>query len=91
MKTGKKVYIKQIEKGSSEKAISTFMSSEGLSKDPRNHCVPIIEAFEDVIDTDVEFLVMPFLRKWTSPPFLTVEEALDFMRQTLEVRYKSLF
>lgn len=90
-RTGDKVFIKRIEKGGSEKAIASYLSSEELSKDPRNHCVPIIETFDDVIETDIEFLVMPYLREWISPPFMTVEEALDFMRQTIEVRSKLIF
>ena len=62
------------------------LSSEGLASDPRNHCIPI---YEVLIVPDVKvsaILVMPLLRTYNDPPFQTFGEAVDFMRQLIEVR-----
>ena len=80
---GSDVMIKRISKGSHEKSIALFLSSE---EDENNHCVPILDTFEDEAEDDVEFIVMPLLRNFDDPPFYRVTEAVDFMRQTLKVR-----
>lgn len=69
------VVIKRVRKGTNEITIAQFLSSDSLRRDPRNHCVPIIETFCDESEPATEFLVMPILRKFNS----------DFIRQTLEV------
>ncbi|KAL5492960.1 hypothetical protein ACEPAI_4408 [Sanghuangporus weigelae] len=75
------VIIKKIPKWSDERSIAVFLSS---IKDEKNHCVPILDAFPDETDNSIEFVVMPVLRKFNSPPFVTVSEVVDFFRQTLE-------
>lgn len=55
-------------------------------KDARNHCVLIQDVFADDLEPGTEFLVMPQLRCCTDPSFATMEEVLDFVHQTLEVR-----
>ena len=79
---GSLVIVKKIAKGSREKAVAQYMSS---FDDQRNHCVPILDTFVDDADDDIEFLVMPVLRRFNDPPFRSVNEVVDFMRQTLEV------
>lgn len=54
-------------------------------KDPRNHCVPILDHFPDDKEPYTEFIVMPFLRPFNDPPFCYVDEVIDFVRQSLEV------
>ncbi|KAL5530913.1 hypothetical protein ACEPAG_3789 [Sanghuangporus baumii] len=78
---GSCVMIKKISKGSNEKSIAVFLSS---IKDEKNHCVPIVDTFPDDTDDDIEYIVMPLLRAFNSPPFTIVNEVVDFFRQTLE-------
>jgi hypothetical protein len=68
-----------------EVQISQYFSEERVRNDPWNHCVPILEVL-DLPETDGAILVMPFLRRFDDPPFLTVGEALDFIHQIFEVR-----
>jgi hypothetical protein len=66
--------------------IGLFFSSESLASDPRNHCVPFLEAIPLPEDDNMVIIVMPFLRKYNSPDFDTVGEVVEFVRQMIEVR-----
>lgn len=79
------MFFKAVLKGTAETSIASYLYSEALRDDPRNHCVPILDNFEDEMETDTEFIVMPLLQNFDSPPFDTVLEAFDFVRQMLEV------
>ncbi|KAL5536309.1 hypothetical protein ACEPAF_130 [Sanghuangporus sanghuang] len=81
---GRKVIIKAVRRGSTETSIGTFLSSPDLAKDPRNHCIPILDVIREESVPNLEFLVMPLLRPFNKPPFFRVDEMLDFMKQTLE-------
>lgn len=78
--------IKSVSRRTTETSIATFLSSPGLLKDPRNHCVPILDVIREESLPHMELLVMPLLRPFDKPPFFSVDEMLDFMKQTLEVR-----
>ncbi|OCH90628.1 hypothetical protein OBBRIDRAFT_754583 [Obba rivulosa] len=78
------VYIKRVKTGDLESSIATYLSSERLASDPRNHCVPILEMFEDPDDPAISYMVMPFLRPIDKPPCELVEEVVDFVTQILE-------
>ncbi|KIJ06454.1 hypothetical protein PAXINDRAFT_121614 [Paxillus involutus ATCC 200175] len=67
-----------------EKQIALYLSSEQLRKDPANHCVPIIDTFQDDEEQNVHYIVMPLLRPFDHPAFETVAEVLDFMKQVLQ-------
>jgi hypothetical protein len=68
-----------------EVEIGTYLSSEPLASDPKNHCVPIYEVL-DVPDVDDKvILVMPFLRRYNHPPLQTFGESVDFFQQIFEV------
>ncbi|KIK75717.1 hypothetical protein PAXRUDRAFT_113073, partial [Paxillus rubicundulus Ve08.2h10] len=67
-----------------EKQIALYLSSEQLRKDPANHCVPIIDTFQDDEEQNVHYIVMPLLRRFDHPAFETVAEVLDFMKQVLQ-------
>ncbi|EMD33657.1 hypothetical protein CERSUDRAFT_159893 [Gelatoporia subvermispora B] len=67
-----------------EVEIGRFFSSEALASDPRNHCVPIVEVFQDPFDVDILIVVMPLLRLHDEPPFETVGEIVDFVQQIFE-------
>ena len=83
---GMLVYFKRVPFDSDELKIATYFSSEKLRRDPRNHCVPILEVLEDPIDSNTRFMVMPFLRWVDTPPFEIVDDVLECIEQLLEVR-----
>lgn len=62
-----------------------LFSSDGRQEDPRNHCVPLLDTFVDDCDPKHCFLVMPLLQSFDSPDFESVDEVIEFVRQTLEV------
>ncbi len=78
------VAIKSVSKDTEELRITQFLSS---LRDPQNHCVPILEIVPDPFDSQRALLVMPYLRQCNNPEFYLVGEVIDFMQQTLEVRY----
>ncbi|KDR71819.1 hypothetical protein GALMADRAFT_126764 [Galerina marginata CBS 339.88] len=89
--TGSRVALKRINTTEHpfEEDIMRHLSSEPLSKDPRNHCVPLLDVLrpppKDATDPDVRIiLVMPFMRAFDSPIFDTFGEAIECIRQLLE-------
>ena len=72
---------------SQEIEITTSLSSLPLVKDPRNHCVPVYDVLKVPDDDDLQVLVLPLLRKYDDPPFDTVGEVVDCLRQVLEVSH----
>ncbi|KAI5116533.1 hypothetical protein M0805_005519 [Coniferiporia weirii] len=78
------VYLKKISKRSNERAIAQYLTSGERPQDPRNHCIPILDHFELEGDESIEIIVMPLLRPLDKPPFSSVDEVVDFVRQTLE-------
>ena len=66
--------------------IAQYLTSPPLSDDPRNHCCPVLEVLDDPLNPDTRIIVMPHLRKFNDPRFQTVGEAIDFCRQSFEVR-----
>ena len=65
--------------------ITTFLSSKELANAPENHCVPILEVLKPRDDQRHVILVMPLLRACLNPPFETVGEVVEFLRQIFEV------
>ena len=86
---GKLVLLKQVKSSSQELVIASLLSSEESRKDPRNHCVPILDIIVDTEDPSISYMVMPFLRHVDDPPFDTVGSVLECMEQLLEVRFLS--
>lgn len=72
--------------------IHRFLSSEHLRADPQNHCAPLLDVFEDPDgvylseERGLSFLVTPWVYDFDQWPFVTVHNAMDFVRQMLEVR-----
>ena len=83
---GKRVFLKRLRRDHEEIAISKFFSEGDKASDERNHCVPILDYLEDESLPGYGFLVMPVMRHFYKPEFLSIDEALEFIRQTLEVR-----
>ncbi|KAG9217560.1 hypothetical protein CCMSSC00406_0008487 [Pleurotus cornucopiae] len=67
-----------------ETEIGQYFSTPPISKDPRNHCVPIYDALQVPDDDDLWLLVMPRLRAHDDPRFDTVGEGVEFFRQIFE-------
>ena len=92
--TGLRVALKKVKKEDYpfEEDIIRYLSSEPLSKDPRNHCVSLLDVLHPPLkegDNDVQILVMPYLRPFDSPIFDTFGEAIECIRQLFEVRLGS--
>ncbi|KAH9893444.1 kinase-like domain-containing protein [Cubamyces lactineus] len=81
---GKLVYLKEVKSTSSELKILSYLSSDELRKDPRNHTIPLLETLQHPTNPALVFMVMPFLRFIDQPPFETVEDAYDCGEQVLE-------
>lgn len=86
---GQLVYIKRIPTGSEEGRIATMLVGDSLKNDARNHCVPVLDLFQDDEDETLSYMVMPFLRDLIGTPFETVDDVVDFVDQILEVRCKT--
>ncbi|KAH9834812.1 uncharacterized protein C8Q71DRAFT_766503 [Rhodofomes roseus] len=67
-----------------EVEITRFLCSEPLASDSRNHCVRLYDVLDVPNEDDMVVLVLPLLRRYDSPPFETVGEAVDFFTQVLE-------
>ncbi|KAI9067303.1 kinase-like protein [Trametes sanguinea] len=80
------VVLKRIRKSihPHEAEISRMFSEEPLASDPHNHCIPIYEVLQSPLDSDIIFMVMPYLRRYSDPRFATVGEAVECIRQLLE-------
>ncbi|KAH9949303.1 kinase-like domain-containing protein [Amylocystis lapponica] len=84
LRDGFRVAIKQVPKDTGEVPMAISLSTPELLQNPTNHCVPIIDVFDDPYDTEFSLMIMPFLRPCNDPEFGFIGEAIDFMRQTLE-------
>ncbi|KAI0341121.1 kinase-like protein [Trametopsis cervina] len=77
--SGRMVCIKRVRVDRAEHTILELFHKH--SEDPRNHCVPLLESFQDGSEV---FLVMPYLHPIDNPPFETLGDVIDFVSQLLE-------
>ena len=66
---GKQVMLKKIyppEDGPHELMITQLFSSREFARDPRNHCVPLLDIFE-MPQNGQKLMIMPFLRPFNNP------------------------
>lgn len=82
---GALISIKSVQRSTDEIFIARLLSSDELLQDPENHCVPILDVFDDPVDDSKAFIVMPYLRPFDNPELRTIREVVDFISQTLEV------
>lgn len=84
---GRVVVLKRLERASSvdEVEITRHLSQEDFINDTRNHCVPALDVLDPEDGRDV-FLVIPLLRRIQLPPMESVDDVVNFVEQTLEVR-----
>jgi len=86
---GRRVMLKKVlhEEGPHELRIAQSFSSPEVARDPRNHCVPLLDVIE-IPDAGQKLMVMPFLRPFNNPRFQTFGEFVAFFTQTCEVSDK---
>lgn len=84
---GELVMLKKVSKEthSRELQIAQYFAVEPLVSHPSNHCVPFYDILHVPDDVDCALLVMPVLRIFDNPPFNTVGEVIEALRQLLEV------
>jgi hypothetical protein len=90
---GQAVGLKKVSKSRHpyEAEIGQFFSSDPLAKDPRNHCIPMLEILSVPDDDDLIIIVLPLLREYYNPRFDTCGEVMECIRQFLEVRSHEVF
>ncbi|KAG6819044.1 hypothetical protein H0H93_016001 [Arthromyces matolae] len=88
---GSLVVLKEIKitKSVHEIEVGRLFSSEPLSKNPKNHCVPILEVIDLPAGSQSVFIVMPYLLESKYPPFVTIGELVEHFRQIFEVNAPS--
>ena len=82
---GKLVCLKRVATSSAELNTIKLFSQDRLQEDFRNHCMPVLDSFQDDEDGNISYLVMPFMRKMDDPRFHLVSDIVDFIDQVLEV------
>jgi hypothetical protein len=84
---GKQVMLKSIpaRRGQQELEIARRLSSPNLRREPRNHCVPLLDTLDLPGIYDQKLIVMPFLRPFDEPHFRTYGEFVAFFTQICEV------
>ncbi len=85
---GKHIMLKKVypEEGPHELMITQLFSSPELARDPRNHCVPLLDIIE-LLHIDQKLMVMPFLRPFNDPHFQTFGEFVAFFTQVSEASF----
>ncbi|KAK7024924.1 kinase domain-containing protein [Favolaschia claudopus] len=86
---GQRVMLKAISSSEHphEIAISRLFSAPAHAKNPRNHCISIMEVLPDPHDSTIQIIVMPLCIPFHRPKFDTVGEVVDCIRQILDVRF----
>ncbi|KLO08635.1 hypothetical protein SCHPADRAFT_944282 [Schizopora paradoxa] len=82
IRDNRNVYLKRVAKGSQEVDINVYLSNPSLRDELDNHAAPLLDII--VGHEEYDFLVMPVLRIFDDPPFVFVDEVLDFVQQTLD-------
>jgi len=85
---GRQVVLKKVfpEEGPHELSTTQLFSSPGLIRDPKNHCVPLLDLV-DLSHTRPDgrkIMVMPLLRPFRNPPLQTFGEFVAFFTQLCE-------
>lgn len=65
---GRFVCIKRLHTDSNELGIAKLVYAEERARNARNHCVSILDTFEDEADPSILYLIMPFMRPIDRPP-----------------------
>lgn len=91
LKNGTHVVIKLVKRApaSEEFEILKYFAEEPQRSNPRNKCICPLDILHPSDDAKHVMVIFPILRAYDSPQFDTVGEALDFIREMLEVTAKS--
>lgn len=57
----------------------------GCNTNSRNHCIRVLEVLPVPGNDDEKILVMPWLRDVMDPRFRTIGEAIQFLKEMIEV------
>ena len=90
LENNKYVFLKRIEKSSRGFETARLFLSEEKIGDTFNHCVPVLGCFEDERLLHCGIFVTPLLRTFNRPQFISIDEVVEFVRQTLEVHLRLL-
>jgi len=80
------VIMKKVETGIHpfELEIGQFLSSEQITSDSRNRCVRMMDVLSDPTEPNIYIIVLPYLRSFNDPEFLTFGEAVACFKQLIE-------
>lgn len=70
---------------SEELKLNGLFSGKRLRREPRNHCLPILEVFDDAEEPGYVYMVTRLLRSVRTTPFNFIDDVLEFVEQMLEV------
>lgn len=76
--------MKRVKTGNEEQNIAAYFSEAPRRDDTRNHCVPVLDSFQDDEDSAISYIVMPFLRPIDDPEFYFVNDVVECVDQLLE-------
>ncbi|KAJ7648248.1 hypothetical protein DFH06DRAFT_1423768 [Mycena polygramma] len=79
VKDNQKVVLKRVK----EDELKLFRHLDDLRSDVRNHTIPLLDVIP-LPGTEWTFVVMPYCRRFTSPPFHCRDEFVDAMTQYIE-------
>lgn len=65
---GRLVCIKRLCTDSNKLGIAKLVYAEHIARNTCNHCVSILDTFEDEADPSILYLIMPFMRPIDRPP-----------------------
>ena len=85
----KLVYIKRVPTNGDELKIALMLNAEPLRQDPKNHCVPVLDHFQNPDDSETSYMVMPYLRQLEDPNMRLVDDIVSFVDQILEASVSS--
>ena len=81
---GVRIAIKCTRNDTQELHIARYLTDH---RSPQNHCIPVLDVLQDPLEPHTSLLFMPHLRRFNNPEFGTIDEVMDFIRQSLEVMY----
>lgn len=77
--------MKHVHLDSVEMQTAVFFSLKSMRIDPRNCAVPVLDVLVLPDDKESAFLIMPFLRRFHTPPFHCRAEFVEAVRQLFQV------
>jgi hypothetical protein len=79
------VVLKRIPAASEELRIALHLSSDKMCSDPRNRIAHVLDTIILPDDKESALIVVPYLRRFDSPPFHCCSEFIEALRQFIQV------